>query len=95
MDDSTSVVVLDMNTGAWIHPSDPNPQPADLTRRCRHAVAAVGPFVFMYGGLRGSLLLDDLLVADDTNLGFGSLETGIFDPESESWREWRESALSR
>ena len=58
-------------------------------------MAAVGPFVFMYGGLRGSLLLDDLLVADDTNLGFGSLETGVFDPESESWRGWRESALSR
>ena len=34
--------------------------------RCRHAVAAVGPYVFIYGGLRGSALLDDFLLADDS-----------------------------
>ena len=33
--------------------------------RCRHAVAAVGPYVFIYGGLRGSALLEDFLLADD------------------------------
>lgn len=25
----------------------------ELTRRCRHAAAAVGDLIFMYGGLRG------------------------------------------
>ncbi|KAI7744750.1 hypothetical protein M8C21_016885, partial [Ambrosia artemisiifolia] len=38
----------------------------ELTRRCRHAaVAVVGDLIFIYGGLRGGVLLDDLLVAED------------------------------
>ncbi|GMJ12017.1 BRI1 suppressor 1 (BSU1)-like 2 [Hibiscus trionum] len=37
----------------------------ELTRRCRHAAAAVGDLIFIYGGLRGGVLLDDLLVAED------------------------------
>lgn len=27
----------------------------ELTRRCRHAAAAVGDHIFMYGGLRGGM----------------------------------------
>ena len=49
--------------------------------RCRHAVAAVGPYVFIYGGLRGSALLDDFLLADDSS---GS-ELSICDPRSNAW----------
>ncbi len=49
--------------------------------RCRHAVAAVGPYVFTYGGLRGSALLDDFLLADDSS---GS-ELSICDPRSGPW----------
>ncbi|KAL8129966.1 hypothetical protein V2J09_019121 [Rumex salicifolius] len=37
----------------------------ELTRRCRHAAAAIGDLIFLYGGLRGGVLLDDLLVAED------------------------------
>ncbi|KAJ6691601.1 SERINE/THREONINE-PROTEIN PHOSPHATASE [Salix purpurea] len=37
----------------------------ELTRRCRHAAAAVSDLIFIYGGLRGGVLLDDLLVAED------------------------------
>ncbi|KAI7741904.1 hypothetical protein M8C21_008886 [Ambrosia artemisiifolia] len=36
----------------------------ELTRRCRHA-AAVGDLIFIYGGLRGGVVLDDLLVVED------------------------------
>lgn len=27
----------------------------ELTRRCRHAAAAVGDLIFIYGGLRGGM----------------------------------------
>ena len=49
--------------------------------RCRHAVAAVGPFVFMYGGLRGSTLLDDCLLVDDA----AGTDLTIYDPRSPVW----------
>ena len=49
--------------------------------RCRHAVAAVGPYVFIYGGLRGSILLDDLLLADDD----AGTELSVCDPRSQAW----------
>jgi hypothetical protein len=69
------------------------PQPADvdaaatpplvlLSRRCRHAVASVGPFVFMYGGLRGSTLLGDMLLADDSGTG---AELMACDPRAPAW----------
>lgn len=61
MDEATSTVVLDTNAGQWVQ-SAPGGSNEDFTRRCRHAVASVGPFVFVYGGLKGSQLLDDLLV---------------------------------
>jgi len=51
-------------------------------RRCRHAVASVGPFVFMYGGLRGSTLLDDMLLADDSGSG---AELTVCDPRAPAW----------
>ena len=44
-------------------------------------MAAVGPYVFTYGGLRGSALLDDFLLADDSS---GS-ELSICDPRSAAW----------
>lgn len=50
-------------------------------RRCRHAVASVGPFVFTYGGLRGSTLLDDFLLSDDSSGG----ELSIYEPRSPAW----------
>ena len=50
-------------------------------RRCRHAVAAVGQYIFIYGGLKGSTLLDDFLLADD---GSGSM-LSVCDPRSPTW----------
>lgn len=63
VDDTTSTVMLDTSGGAWITPAPGTLQGEDVTRRCRHAVTSVGPFVFIYGGLKGSTLLDDLLLA--------------------------------
>lgn len=53
----------------------------ELMRRCRHAMAAVGPYVFVHGGLKGSTLLDDLLLADDSS----GTELSICDPRSPAW----------
>lgn len=33
----------------------------ELTRRCRHAAAAVGDHIFMYGGLRGGMYYDPVI----------------------------------
>lgn len=86
VDEATSTVVLDTTHGCWVTPVG-SAGGEDFTRRCRHAVASVGPFVFIYGGLKGSQLLDDLLVSDDSNGG----ELTIFDPRSPAWQQFMES----
>lgn len=78
-------MVLDTNAGQWVSPAANAGE--DFTRRCRHAVASVGPFVFIYGGLKGSQLLEDLLVADDS----GGTELTIFDPRSQPWIQWMDA----
>ena len=57
--------------------------------RCRHAVAAVGSYIFIYGGLKGSTLLDDFLLAED---GGGS-QLSICDPRSPTWSVCRINAF--
>lgn len=57
--------------------------------RCRHAVAAVGSYIFIYGGLKGSTLLDDFLLAED---GGGS-QLSICDPRSPTWSVCRTNAF--
>jgi protein phosphatase len=78
--------VLQQAAGVWCTPVPAGPASEEVTRRCRHAVAAVGPYVFIFGGLRGSTLLDDFLLADDSS----GTELSICDPRSPAW--W-ESAL--
>ncbi|KQK13977.1 serine/threonine-protein phosphatase BSL2 homolog isoform X2 [Brachypodium distachyon] len=80
VEDSSSVAVLDTAAGVWCDIKSVVTTPrtgrysadaaggdaaVELTRRCRHAAAAVGDLIFIYGGLRGGVLLDDLLVAED------------------------------
>ncbi|KAL0914409.1 hypothetical protein M5K25_014753 [Dendrobium thyrsiflorum] len=80
VEDSSSVAVLDTAAGVWCDTKSVVTSPrtgkysvdtaggdalVELTRRCRHAAAAVGDMIFIYGGLRGGVLLDDLLVAED------------------------------
>ncbi|XP_037435985.1 serine/threonine-protein phosphatase BSL2 homolog [Triticum dicoccoides] len=80
VEDSSSVAVLDTAAGVWCDTKSVVTTPrtgrysadaaggdaaVELMRRCRHAAAAVGDLIFLYGGLRGGVLLDDLLVAED------------------------------
>ncbi|KAL9274707.1 Serine/threonine-protein phosphatase BSL3-like protein [Drosera capensis] len=80
VEDSSSVAVLDTAAGVWCDTKSVVTTPrtgrysadaaggdasVELTRRCRHAAAAVGDLIFIYGGLRGGVLLDDLLFAED------------------------------
>ncbi|CAI0541608.1 unnamed protein product [Linum tenue] len=80
VEDSSSIAVLDTAAGVWCDTKSVITSPrtgrysadaaggdaaVELTRRCRHAAAAVGDLIFIYGGLRGGVLLDDLLVAED------------------------------
>ncbi|XP_048504498.1 serine/threonine-protein phosphatase BSL1 isoform X2 [Beta vulgaris subsp. vulgaris] len=74
-----AVAVLDTAAGVWLDrsglvtsakgnkqiESDPS---LELMRRCRHAAASVGVRIYIYGGLRGDILLDDFLVAENAVL---------------------------
>ncbi|KAJ1378401.1 Kelch-type beta propeller [Sesbania bispinosa] len=72
VEDSSSVAVLDTAAGVWCDTKSVVTSPrtgrysadaaggdasVELTRRCRHAAAAVGDLIFIYGGLRGGLIL--------------------------------------
>ncbi|KAG8483543.1 hypothetical protein CXB51_023411 [Gossypium anomalum] len=61
----TKSVVTSPRTGRYSADAAGGDASVELTRRCRHAAAAVGDLIFIYGGLRGGVLLDDLLVAED------------------------------
>ncbi|KAJ6750458.1 hypothetical protein OIU85_001035, partial [Salix viminalis] len=61
----TKSVVTSPRTGRYSADAAGGDAAVELTRRCRHAAAAVGDLIFIYGGLRGGVLLDDLLVAED------------------------------
>ncbi|CAI5943490.1 unnamed protein product, partial [Closterium sp. NIES-64] len=81
VEDASSVAVFDSAAGEWcdrkaiVSSARTGRYSADvpggdasseLTRRCRHAAASAGNIIFVYGGLRGGIVLDDLLIADDT-----------------------------
>ncbi|KAG2536378.1 hypothetical protein PVAP13_9NG184400 [Panicum virgatum] len=69
VEDSSSVAVLDTAAGVWCDTKSVVTTPrtgrysadaaggdaaVELTRRCRHAAAAVNDLIFIYGGLRGA-----------------------------------------
>lgn len=56
----------------------------ELVRRCRHAMASVGSYIFVHGGLRGSTLLEDVLLADDS----AGSELTVCDPRAPAWQQW-------
>ncbi|XP_034703107.1 serine/threonine-protein phosphatase BSL3-like isoform X2 [Vitis riparia] len=79
VEDRSSIAVLDTAAGVWCDTKaivtsaragrySANATGGDtsfeLIRRCRHAAAAVGDLVYVYGGLRCGMLLDDLIVAE-------------------------------
>ncbi|KAK6120105.1 hypothetical protein DH2020_046141 [Rehmannia glutinosa] len=72
-----SIAVLDTAAGVWLDKNglvtsrgnkghnDPDPS-LESMRRCRHAAASVGVRIYIYGGLKGDTLLDDFLVAENS-----------------------------
>ncbi|KAK4482231.1 hypothetical protein RD792_009377 [Penstemon davidsonii] len=72
-----AIAVLDTAAGAWLDRNglvtsraskghteiDPS---LESMRRCRHAAASVGVRIYIYGGLKGDTLLDDFLVAENS-----------------------------
>ncbi|KAJ6816317.1 serine/threonine-protein phosphatase BSL1-like protein [Iris pallida] len=74
-----AIAVLDTAAGVWLDrsgivttssrsqkSSNDRDNSLDLLRRCRHASASVGSQIYIYGGLKGDILLDDFLVADNS-----------------------------
>ncbi|GJM94573.1 hypothetical protein PR202_ga11230 [Eleusine coracana subsp. coracana] len=71
-----AIAVLDTAAGVWLDrngivtsrtlkSSSEHDASSDLLRRCRHAAASVGSQIYIYGGLRGDILLDDFLIAEN------------------------------
>jgi protein phosphatase len=78
IDAEASVAVLDTAAGVWLDRNgqvtsargskgqiDQDPS-FELMRRCRHGAASVGIRIYVHGGLRGDVLLDDFLVAENS-----------------------------
>mmetsp|Transcript_3467 Transcript_3467/g.7218 ORF Transcript_3467/g.7218 Transcript_3467/m.7218 type:complete len:903 (-) Transcript_3467:555-3263(-) len=92
VDDSAAWAVLDTEAGQW--QTWDGAEMSLVTRLCRHACASVGPLIFLYGGLRGGLLLEDMIVADDS-WGEGLQErweaiSGLVDTSVPVWSAWTE-----
>lgn len=90
-----TVAVLDTAAGVWLDRNglvtssrntkghveyDPS---LELMRRCRHASASVGVRIYIYGGLRGDMLLDDFLVAENSPFQ-SDLSSPILSPDRAS-----------
>jgi hypothetical protein len=58
----TKSVVTTPRTGRYSADAAGGDAEVELTRRCRHAAAAVGDLIFIYGGLRGGKSLVYLFV---------------------------------
>ncbi|XP_047334395.1 serine/threonine-protein phosphatase BSL1-like [Impatiens glandulifera] len=77
VDGEAAIAVLDTAAGVWLDRNgmvnslqgskgQPDQDPSlELMRRCRHAAASVGVRIYVYGGLRGDVLLGDLVVAEN------------------------------
>ncbi|KAJ9187711.1 hypothetical protein P3X46_003135 [Hevea brasiliensis] len=80
VESDAAVAVLDTAAGVWLDKNGlvtspkttkghfENDPALELMRRCRHASASVGVRIYVYGGLRGDVLLDDFLVAESSPL---------------------------
>ncbi|KAK8630505.1 hypothetical protein V6N13_079296 [Hibiscus sabdariffa] len=90
-----TITVLDTAAGVWLDRNglvtssrntkghveyDPS---LELMRRCRHASASVGVRIYIYGGLRGDMLLDDFLVAENSPFQ-SDMNSPVLSPERAS-----------
>ncbi|CAN8311115.1 unnamed protein product [Cochlearia groenlandica] len=73
IDAEAAVGVLDTSTGVWSYRNGPWISKGrinelyhnQLMQRCRHAAALVGSRIYVYGGQREGVLLNDFLVSED------------------------------
>ncbi|XVF80537.1 hypothetical protein PTKIN_Ptkin15bG0081400 [Pterospermum kingtungense] len=87
-----AIAVLDTAAGVWLDRNglvtssrntkghaeyDPS---LELMRCCRHASASVGVRIYIYGGLRGDMLLDDFLVAENSPVQ-SDMNSPVLSPE--------------
>ncbi|KAL4572083.1 hypothetical protein LXL04_018852 [Taraxacum kok-saghyz] len=89
VDGEASLAVLDTAAGVWLdrnglvtssHNSNNekmDDESLELMRRCRHATSSVGSRIYLYGGLRGDLLLDEFLVAENSPFHSDANNPGI------------------
>ncbi|KZV54338.1 hypothetical protein F511_03593 [Dorcoceras hygrometricum] len=72
-----AIAVLDTAAGIWLDRNglvtargNKGQTDSDLSlesmRRCRHAAASIGVRIYIFGGLKGDILLDDFLVAENS-----------------------------
>lgn len=66
----TKSVVTSPRTGRYSADAAGGDASVELTRRCRHAAAAVGDLIFIYGGLRGGKEKSLTAVIGDTHYMF-------------------------
>ncbi|KAK1357013.1 Serine/threonine-protein phosphatase [Heracleum sosnowskyi] len=78
VDGEAAVAVLDTAAGVWLDRNGlvtssstnkgmaENDPSLELLRRCRHTAASVDTQVYIHGGLRGDLVLDDFLIAENS-----------------------------
>uniref|UniRef100_M4ENV8 Serine/threonine-protein phosphatase n=1 Tax=Brassica campestris TaxID=3711 RepID=M4ENV8_BRACM len=59
VDAEEAVSVLDTSTGVWVDTSN------EVMRRSLHAAASIGSRIYVYGGIREGVLLDDLLISGE------------------------------
>ncbi|CAN6558587.1 unnamed protein product [Malus baccata var. baccata] len=75
-----AIAVLDTAAGVWLDrnglvtssrtgkgQNDHDPS-LELMRRSRHAAASLGVRIYIYGGLKGDILLDDFLIAENSSV---------------------------
>ncbi|TQD94961.1 hypothetical protein C1H46_019392 [Malus baccata] len=75
-----AIAVLDTAAGVWLDrnglvtssrtgkgQNDQDPS-LELMRRSRHAAASLGVRIYIYGGLKGDILLDDFLIAENSSV---------------------------
>ncbi|KAK3245263.1 Serine/threonine-protein phosphatase bsl2 [Cymbomonas tetramitiformis] len=93
VEDSAAWAVLDTEAGQW-HAWE-GPEVVHISRRCRHSCASVGPLLFLYGGLRGGQLLDDMIVADDSYAEPAKERVdkliAVIDLNAPPWTTWAEA----
>lgn len=98
VDKDAELATLCTNAGTWAVSGDGGEGDdggrqgdASVTARCRHAMAVCKGCMFVYGGLRGGVLLDDLLAGTDAKAETNEAGTlGIVGKASSpAWRAWQ------